>query len=131
LEFRGQGLPPGDFNAFAPVDLAWLYFFTKLALSREALFESHTAILYDAILGMTIPGRPDGVPLSVDEERERKTENTNCYEHHHMLTKDFSFFSFRVSNNSMLCCLLLSRSSFLMAKFWQLLCRDIGKRMQM
>ncbi|EEH51064.1 uncharacterized protein MICPUCDRAFT_54765 [Micromonas pusilla CCMP1545] len=46
---RGQCLPPGDASVFAAVDIAWLYFFTKLALSREAIFESHTAILYDNV----------------------------------------------------------------------------------
>ena len=65
-------------SAFAPVDAAWLFFFTKLVLSREALFESHTALLYDIILGMTISERPGGLSAAplIDEERSA-TENSN------------------------------------------------------
>lgn len=55
-------------SVFAPVDVAWLYFFTKLALSREALFHSHTALLYDVILFSTITERPDGALPPTDEE---------------------------------------------------------------
>jgi len=67
-EFRGQGLPPGDVSVFAPVDIAWVYFFAKLALSREALFESFTALLYDVILFSTITERPNGaLPLAAEE----------------------------------------------------------------
>ena len=64
---RGQGLPPGDVSVFAPVDVAWLHFFAKLALSREALFDSHTALLYDVILFSTVTERPDGALPLVDE----------------------------------------------------------------
>lgn len=56
-EFRGQCLPPGDVSVFAPIDLAWLQFFAKLALSREVVFDRFTAILYDIILFSTITER--------------------------------------------------------------------------
>ena len=65
---RGQCLPPGDASVFAAVDIAWLYFFTKLVFSREAIFESHTAILYDVILFSTITDRPNEFLPLLDEE---------------------------------------------------------------
>ena len=49
------------------MDVAWLYFFAKLALSREALFDSHTALLYDVILFSTVTERPDGALPLVEE----------------------------------------------------------------
>ena len=54
-------------SVFAPVDVAWLFFFAKLALSREALFDSHTALLYDVILFSTVTERPDGALPLVEE----------------------------------------------------------------
>lgn len=71
-EFRGQGLPPGDVSVFAAVDAAWLYFFAKLALSREALFDSHTALLYDVILFSTVTERPDGTLPFAEQESAGK-----------------------------------------------------------
>jgi hypothetical protein len=61
-EFRGQCLPPGDASVFAAVDIAWFAFFAKLSLSREVIFETFTAILYDIILYSTVTERREGIP---------------------------------------------------------------------
>ena len=58
-EFRGSCLPPGDASAFAPVDVAWLSFFAKLAFSKEAFLESFTAIMYDIMMFALLADRDE------------------------------------------------------------------------
>ena len=123
-EFRGQGLPPGDVSVFAAIDVAWISFFAKLALSREALFESHTALLYDIILFSTVTERPAGSFATIEQESIRFTL---CVFSIMLLSQQHSCRTFKILISSIH---LLNRSTSPTSKYIRRQCRDIGKALQ-